>query len=93
MPELPYQYVTSSVLVIVHSNGIDWLDKGLVSNSPKEFIPASEIAGVSEETGGLVSPACLKIRFKNRPSRSLTALLGSRAALHELRDAIVSILS
>ncbi|MBI4863451.1 MAG: hypothetical protein HY815_24765 [Candidatus Riflebacteria bacterium] len=92
MPDLPYQYVTAHVYVTVHPNGIEWLDKGVVSNSPKEFIPASEIAEVVEETGGLVSPARLEVRFKHRPSRSISAPLGSRATLHELREAIVSIL-
>jgi hypothetical protein len=93
MPQLPYKYVTSFVFVTVHPNGVEWLDKGLLTNSPAEFIPASEISEVVEDEGGLVSPAKLEIRLKHGSPKQLSAPVGKRAPLHELREAIVSILS
>jgi hypothetical protein len=93
MPQLPYQYVTPSVMVTVMSNGIEWMEKGLVTGGPREFVPASDIAGVVEDAGGLVSPARLEIRFKTRPALSLSAQVGHRSELHALKDAIVSIMS
>ena len=92
MPNLPFQYVTSLVLVTVHANGIEWMEKGVVSNGPKEFVPASEVAGVVEERGGVVSQARLEIRFKNRSPLALTAQLGERGKLYELKEAVQSIL-
>lgn len=93
MPNLPYQYVTSKVLVTVHPNGIEWMQKGFVGGGPKEFVPASQIAEVVEDTGGLISAATLEIRFRGRDPLSLSAPLGQRGALHDLKEAIQSILS
>jgi hypothetical protein len=93
MAKLPYQYVTSAVLVTVHTNGIEWTEKGFISGGAKQFVPAGEIAEVVEDTGGLISSAKLEVRFRGRNPLELSAPVGQRAKLHELKDAIVSILS
>lgn len=92
MPSLPYQYVTARVLVTVHHNGIEWMEKGFVGGGAKEFVPANQIAEVVEDTGGLVSSATLEVRFRHRGPLALSAPLGQRGALHELKEAICSIL-
>lgn len=93
MPNLPFQYVTSKVLVTVLPNGIEWMEKGFVGGGPKEFVPASQISEVVEDTGGLISAAKLEIRFRSREPLSLSAPIGQRGALHDLKEAIQSILS
>lgn len=93
MPTLPYQYVTQTLLLTVHQNGIEWMEKGFIGGGKKEFVAASQISEVVEDAGGLVSAAKLEIRFKGRNPLSLSAPLGQRGALHELKEAVVSILS
>ena len=93
MPTLPHQYATAKMLVIVHANGIEWTEKGFIGGGAKEFVPASQIAEVVEDTGGLVSAATLEIRFRGRNPLALSAPLGQRGELHALREAIVSIIS
>ena len=77
----------------VGKNGIEWMEKGFVTGGKKQFVSASQIAEVIEDSGGLVSPAKLEIRFKDRTPLELSAPLGQRGALHELKEAVTSILS
>ena len=93
MPNLPYQYVTQTIMMTVMTNGIEWMEKGFVGGGPKNFVPASQIAEVVEDTGGLLSSAKLEIRFRGREPLALSAPLGQRGPLHELKEAIASILS
>ena len=93
MPTLPYQNLTQTMMVTVQQNGIEWMEKGFVGGGPKNFVPASQIAEVIEDTGGLLSPAKLEIRFRGREPLALSAPLGQRGTLHELKEAISSILS
>lgn len=93
MPTLPFQYVTQTVVVTVQTNGIEWMEKGFVGGREKQFVPASQIAEVVEDAGGLISSAKLEVRFRGRDPLSLTAPLGQRGPLHELCEAIRSILA
>lgn len=92
MATLPYQYVTQTVMVTVLPNGIEWMEKGFVGGKEKQFVPASQIAEVVEDAGGFISSAKLEVRFRGRDPLSLTAPLGQRGGLHELTEAIRSIL-